>query len=144
MSAGCGPASIASMRSSVISWMAGRRPSTRLKVNGLDSIRRNRVCSSASEVNTDRGRLFTVDEHVLVPVRKAVAPVVDADARVGEQLPRHRSWPVISHGVLPSQIRTRESGLASPMLDDLRRRRERTAGVAVHRVLGDVGRNLSR
>ncbi len=49
------------MHSSVTFWIAGRRPSTRLKVNGRDSIRRNRVCSSASEVNTDRGRLFTVD-----------------------------------------------------------------------------------
>ena len=51
---------IASMESSVICWIAGRRPSTRLKVNGFDSIRRNRVCSSASDVNTDRGRLCTV------------------------------------------------------------------------------------
>ena len=49
------------MHSSVTSWMAGRSASTRLNVNGLDSIRRNRVCSSASEVNTDRGRLFTVE-----------------------------------------------------------------------------------
>ena len=49
------------MCSSVTCWIAGRSPSTRLKVNGCDSIRRNRVCSSASEVNTDRGRLFTVD-----------------------------------------------------------------------------------
>ena len=49
------------MHSSVTSWIAERRPSTRLKVNGLDSIRRNRVCSSASEVNTDRGRLCTVE-----------------------------------------------------------------------------------
>ena len=49
------------MWSSVICWIAGRRPSTRLKVNGFDSIRRNRVCSSASAVNTDRGRLCTVD-----------------------------------------------------------------------------------
>ena len=68
------------MHSSVTSWMAGRRPSTRLKVNGFDSIRRNRVCSSASEVNTDRGRLFDRGQHVLVPVREALAPVVDADA----------------------------------------------------------------
>ena len=49
------------MHSSVTFWMADRRPSTRLNVNGLDSIRRNRVCSSASEVNTERGRLSTVD-----------------------------------------------------------------------------------
>ena len=61
MSPGFGPASIASMASSVICWIVGRRPSTRLKVNGFDSIRRNRVCSSPSAVKTDRGRLCTVD-----------------------------------------------------------------------------------
>lgn len=48
------------MWSSVIFCTAGRSASTRLKVNGLDSIRRNLVCSSASEVNTERGRLCTV------------------------------------------------------------------------------------
>ena len=49
------------MHSSVIFWIAGRSPSTRRNVNGLDSIRRKRVCSSASEVNTERGRLSTVE-----------------------------------------------------------------------------------
>lgn len=49
-----------SMWSSVIFWTAGRNRSTRLKVNGLDSMRRNLVCSSASAVNTERGRLSTV------------------------------------------------------------------------------------
>lgn len=60
MSPGLGPASNASMWSSVICCTAGRSASTRLKVNGFDNIRRNRVCSSASEVNTERGRLYTV------------------------------------------------------------------------------------
>ena len=41
--------------------MVDRKASTRLNVNGFESIRRNRVCSSASEVNTERGRLSTVD-----------------------------------------------------------------------------------
>ena len=48
------------MWSSVTFCTAGRSASTRLNVNGLDNIRRNRVCSSASEVNTERGRLWTV------------------------------------------------------------------------------------
>ena len=49
------------MDSSVTCWMVERKPSTRLKVNGFESIRRKRVCSSASEVKTDRGRLLTVE-----------------------------------------------------------------------------------
>ncbi len=48
------------MCSSVIFCTAGRSASTRLNVNGFESIRRKRVCSSASEVKTDRGRVCTV------------------------------------------------------------------------------------
>ena len=102
------------MHSSVTSWMAERNASTRRKVNGLDSIRRNRVCSSASEVNTDRGRLFTVESMCSFQCGKP--------SRRSSTLTRGSansilatSWPVISHGVLPFQIRTRESGLASPI-----------------------------
>ena len=73
------------MQSSVICWIAGRRPSTRLKVNGFDSIRRNRVCSSASEVKTDRGRLCTVDSMPSFQCGKPGRAVVDADPGVGEQ-----------------------------------------------------------
>ena len=76
------------MCSSVICWMVGRRASTRLKVNGLDSIRRNRVCSSPSEVNTDRGPLVHRGQHVSFQCGKPGTPVVDADPGVGEQLAR--------------------------------------------------------
>ena len=102
------------MHWSVTSWMAVRRPSTRLKVNGLDNIRRKRVCSSASEVKTDRGRLFTVDSMCSFqcgkPSRRS-----STLTRESENSSRATSWPVISQGVLPFQIRTRDSGLASPI-----------------------------
>ena len=94
--------------------MAVRRASTRLNVNGFDSIRRNRVCSSASEVNTDRGRLFTVDSMCSFqcgkPSRRS-----STLTRESENSARATSCPVISHGVVPFQIRTRDSGLASPI-----------------------------
>src|SRR6201995_4562205 len=113
MSAGFGPARIASMHSSVTCWIAGRRLSTRLKVNGLDSIRRNRVCSSASEVNTERGRLSTVESMCSFQWGK---PSIRSSTltRASANNSRATSWPGISQGVLPSQIRTRDSGFAGP------------------------------
>ncbi len=113
MSAGCGPASIASMCSSVIFWIAGRRPSTRLNVNGFDSIRRNRVCSSASDVKTERGRLCTVAS---MPSFQCGKPGRRSSTltRESENSARASSYPVISHGVLPSQIRTLLRPLRAP------------------------------
>src|SRR5271156_6650162 len=113
MSPGCGPASIASMCSSVTCWITGRRPSTRLKVNGFDNIRRNRVCSSASEVKTDLGRLCTVDN---MPSFQCGKPGRRSSTltRESENSVRTSSYPVMSHGVLPSQILTLDSGRAAP------------------------------
>lgn len=51
---------------------------------------------------------------MLVPVREALPPVVDTDPGIGEQV-RAASWPVISQGVVPFQIRTRESGFCAPI-----------------------------
>ncbi len=103
------------MHSSVIFWMAGRRPSTRRKVNGLDSIRRNRVCSSASEVNTERGRLSTVESMCSFQCGK---PSMRSSTliRESEKSARASSWPVISHGVLPFQIFTRNRPLGLPSM----------------------------
>src|ERR1700757_4931928 len=111
-SAGRGPASIASMWSSVIRWIVGRKPSTRLNVKGFDSIRRNRVCSSPSEVKTDRGRLCTVDN---MPAFQCGNPDARSSTltRESENSSRTCSYPVMSHGVLPSQIRTLDRGLAA-------------------------------
>ena len=93
------------MCSSVIFWIAGRRPSTRLNVNGLDSIRRNLVCSSASEVNTDRGRLCTLAS---IPSFQCGKPGRRSSTltRGSANSARASSYPVISHGVLSSQMRT--------------------------------------
>ena len=102
------------MHSSVTSWIAGRSPSTRLNVNGLDSIRRNRVCSSASEVNTDRGRLLTVESMCSFQCGKPSSRSSTL-TRESANSSRATSCPVISHGVVPFQIRTRDSGLASPI-----------------------------
>ena len=77
-------------------------------------------------------------EHVLVPVREAVEPVVDADARIGEQLPRHLvPGDQPGRAAVPDPHPGKRFGLAH--LEHLRRRREGAPGVAVHRVLGDVG-----
>src|ERR1700730_15905290 len=113
MSPGRGPASIASMCSSVICWIAGRRPSTRLKVKGFDSIRRNRVCSSASEVKTDLGRLCTVDNMPSFqcgkPGRRSSTLTRESENNVPAS-----AYPVMSQGVLPPQILTLDSGRAAP------------------------------
>src|SRR6185312_14070293 len=91
----------------------GRSPSTRLYVNGFDSIRRNRVCSSPSEVNTDRGRLCTVAS---IPSFQCGNPSLRSSTltRESENNARASSYPVMSHGVLPSQIRTCDTGLVVP------------------------------
>ena len=102
------------MHSSVTSWITDRRPSTRRKVNGLDSIRRKRVCSSASEVNTDLGRLSTVANMCSFqcgkPSRRS-----STLTRESANNARATSCPVTSHGVVPFQIRTRDSGVLSFM-----------------------------
>src|ERR1700753_2278452 len=92
--------------------MLGRSPSTRLKGNGFVNIRRYRVCSSPSEVNTDRGRLCTVDN---MPAFQCGNPGTRSSTltRESENSSRHCSYPVMSHGVLPSQIRTLDNGLLS-------------------------------
>ena len=116
------------MHSSVTFWIAGRRPSTRLKVNGLDSIRRNRVCSSASEVNTERGRLSTVESMCSFQCGKPGRAVVDADPRVGEQRPRLLVAGDQPRGAaVPDPHPGQRFGLAH--LEHLRRRRERAAAV---------------
>ena len=83
-------------------------------MKGFDNIRRNRVCSSASEVNTERGRLLTVDSMCSFQCGK---PSLRSSTltRGSANSARATSCPVISHGVVPFQIRTRESGLASPI-----------------------------
>jgi hypothetical protein len=65
-------------------------------------------------VNTDRGRLFTVESMCSFQCGKP--------SRRSSTLTRGSansvlatSWPVISQGVVPFQIRTRESGFASPI-----------------------------
>src|ERR1700739_2477035 len=90
--------------------MVGRKPSTRLNVKGFDNIRLNRVCSSPSAVKTDRGRLCTVDN---MPAFQCGNPGTRSSTltRESENSSLHCSYPVMSHGVLPSQIRTLDSVL---------------------------------
>jgi hypothetical protein len=106
------------MWSSVIFCTAGRSASTRLNVNGRDSMRRKRVCSSASEVNTERGRLSTV---AAIPSFQCGYPGNRSStlARASVNSTRIASYPVISHGVLPSQIRTRLSWRSAPSAIDV-------------------------
>ncbi len=103
------------MHSSVIFWIAVRNPSTRRNVNGLDNILRNRVCSSASEVNTDRGRLSTVASMCSFQCGK---PAIRSSTLIRESANRVRasSWPVINQGVSPFQIFTRNRPLGWPSI----------------------------
>ena len=108
-SAGSGPASIWSMRSSVISWTTARIALTRLKVNGAVIIRRKRVCSGGSVLNTDGARRGATCSMPACqcgnPGSRSFTLTRGSDSRA-----RCSACPVMIHGVLSFQIRTRETG----------------------------------
>ena len=103
-SAGRGPASIWSMRSSVISWTTARIALTRLKVNGAVIIRRNRVCSGGSVLNTDGARRV---ETCSMPACQCGNPGSRSFTltRGSDSRARCSACPVMIHGVLSFQIR---------------------------------------
>ena len=108
-SVGLGPASIWSMRSSVISCTTARIALTRLNVNGAVIIRRNRVCSGGSVLNTDGARRVDTCSMPACqcgnPGRRSFTLTRGSDSRA-----RCSACPVMIHGVLSFQIRTRETG----------------------------------
>src|SRR3984957_10634570 len=108
-SAGRGPASIWSMRSSVISWTTARIALTRLNVNGAVIIRRNRVCSGGSVLTTAGARRVEICSMPACqcgnPGSRSFTLTRGSDSRA-----RCSACPVMIHGVLSFQIRTRETG----------------------------------
>jgi hypothetical protein len=136
ISPGFGPASMASMESSVICWIAGRRPSTRLKVNvGEHAAKPGVLLGICGE---HRSRAFVHRrQHALVPMRKSWPAVVDADARIGEQRPRR-----VVAGDQPRRAAVPDldprQGPNHGELHHLWWRSERAAGGPLHRILRDV------
>jgi hypothetical protein len=111
-STGLGPASSRSMKPSTFSCTAGRMASTRLMVNAPLTIRRSLACSGSSMPTKLRSAVWWLSPSPpwsgtgLGKFGAAKSTL----SRLSESSSFCSAWLVTSQGVLPSQVRTRNTG----------------------------------